>query len=1019
MNMKKFVFIFSLLISALCKAQDVRTPYYSVFGYRPNYELPQSFTYTLDSNYTLSEGIYNSQGALVRTLVSVQPYAAGSHIEVWDGLDDNGNQLPVDNYTYKIKYNNISATWDSTWGNTSLYNTGYNVWKGGVPPTALCIVGNNGYLGHAYNEQNTCTSKFALNNIQVRQMLDFSYQGATPEILDNGSDGNKIYWAAYDAGSPTKYFIYSTNVNTDTLVTFSAGSSYSFTYGHTYSVFGLTSTSVEAINSIAIQGSTGTYIYAARPSANRIDCYNKSTGASVGSTTITNPSNIRLDTVNNILWVAHATTVDKYTVNSDGSLTFISTPITGLLSIQALGINPLNGNIYVADGSTSQQIKAFNTSGTQQSTWGTAGGYLNNALCSYNKWYWNSAFESFKVFLAFQSDGTCWVNDGGNCQVIHYNTSQAFLEKIQWIPYCYSGSVDYNNINTEYAMAQQYSASTDSVFTGGKGWSQIANWRGQLNGTQYSKYQGLRTPLTFGNGKTFCFVYSTTTANWELIELQSTGVIRFTGQTYPSTYFIDKSGDLYSMTSGVNGQAVTWVKRNFTGYDGNGTPQWGSDVTMSHTPVLTNASVEPVYRGNNTLYNPLTFLPDSSFISWDADKNNSTGYHLGRAKGGNWLGKSALSTYPAYTGFFPDPSRFDVGNSVQNAGGIINVQDSFVFAHYYGEFWKSSETNMFGIFDGYSLLPLYQFGVANGLTAIARQANYAGDAGNDFSIRIVKKTSNLWFAYQNEEGIHAAGHRWRITGMNYVKGQSGAVVNAGVNYTNAVNTTNLLQGLPNTKGNFITANAAKWTFSDLPFYTNNPSFGYTWNASTGTYIYDKSSSDLYFYFVNQTSINHTATCNLLPVIPTGMTSWILDMTMSAPASNNNFYNGSSSNKYVDLLDTAGKIIARFQHTVTTYPTVAFLVNSATLATTTNQITAGTNGSLNQPWRLIITGNATGTSSQISSIYGNSANTSSGVFQTGANPLAPASLKITFIQNGGTAYAVTLDIQKANFYPSTL
>ena len=1009
--MRKLLTIILFLISGNLFAQfNSLNAYRGPFGYIPPYELPQLFTYVLDTSSLVSEGIYNSDSVLVRTLVSTQQYAAGPHIEVWDGLDDNGNTLPTGQYTAKVVSNNIYVVWEGGIGNTSSSFTGYGVHKGNHPPDCMAIYGSTAYFGVDYNEQNTCTSKFTLTNIQVRQPIDF-IAGAvniTPSVYDCATDGTSVYWLGVDANSSTKSFAYATNCNADTTINLSSGTAYAITFGKTYSTIGFSSITAERGNSIALYGS---YLYLARPLANRIDYYNKNTGAYIGTVSTTNPANIRVD--GTVLWCGHSTTVEKFTINVDGSLTSAGTPITGLLSVQAIAINPITGNIYVADGSTSQQIRIYNTSGTLQSTWGTAGGYLSNAIVSDTKWYWNDAGNTYKVFLCFDAGGGLWINDPGNCRMQHYNSSQTFVERIQWMLFNYNIGVDDNNPTRIFANALEFSRNYSQTLSGSTGWAQVANWRGQLTGTQYSQYQGLLSLLTFANGKTYCFVNASGTT-LQLIELKSDGTIRFTGQTFSNAYYIDRSGDLYSYNIATNGQAVTQKKRAFTSsYDGNGTPVWGgTDITLHSTPVLSDVSNEPTYKGNFTDYRPNNYMSDSTLILYDESKTN-TGYHLGAAKNGKWLWKTALATYPTYSGNMPDPSRFDIGNTVNFAGGTYTTVDNITYANYHGEFWSQTQCNIDNMYDDTTGLPLYQIGVAPKLTPPARQAVLAGDAGNAFSIKVIKANGNIYL-FHNDEGIGAKVHSWKINNLSSIKRVTTTLQNAGIYYSNAVNSYDMLAGLPNTKGNSVTGlNYAKWSFSTLPY--SNSGLDY-WKLSTGSLIYDKKNPDLSIGFASPVNVTKMATCNLLTLIPPGLTGWTLDMTMNFQFSNDNFTNGTSSNKYIDLLDTAGKIIFRFYHATTTYPSVGFFANTTNLYNAGAADATTIKNGLN---RLVITSAGGNVSAQFSSSVITTANTSVGVFQTGANPLAPAFLKITFLQNGGTSYGINLDVQKASFYPSTL
>lgn len=59
------------------------------------------FTYELPADTTVSMGLFNAKGTLVRTLLTAEKRAAGKQTEKWDGLDDAGQPLPAGAYTYR------------------------------------------------------------------------------------------------------------------------------------------------------------------------------------------------------------------------------------------------------------------------------------------------------------------------------------------------------------------------------------------------------------------------------------------------------------------------------------------------------------------------------------------------------------------------------------------------------------------------------------------------------------------------------------------------------------------------------------------------------------------------------------------------------------------------------------------------------------------------------------------------------------------------------------------------------
>lgn len=61
-----------------------------------------AFKFTLNTDSNVTVGIYNSQGNLIKELVTNQKYLSGENSVTWDGLDNLGNRSSNGIYTYKI-----------------------------------------------------------------------------------------------------------------------------------------------------------------------------------------------------------------------------------------------------------------------------------------------------------------------------------------------------------------------------------------------------------------------------------------------------------------------------------------------------------------------------------------------------------------------------------------------------------------------------------------------------------------------------------------------------------------------------------------------------------------------------------------------------------------------------------------------------------------------------------------------------------------------------------------------------
>lgn len=131
------------------------------------YTLP--ITFTLTDSATTSAGVFKTDGTLVRTLWSNVPYAAGTHNEKWDGLDDAGSVVPSAGYQVKILTNNVKYEWEGVIGNNSSSSTGSGVHKTFQFMNAMTIAGNKAFYAAHYNEAYPSQYKFNTTNPQKKR----------------------------------------------------------------------------------------------------------------------------------------------------------------------------------------------------------------------------------------------------------------------------------------------------------------------------------------------------------------------------------------------------------------------------------------------------------------------------------------------------------------------------------------------------------------------------------------------------------------------------------------------------------------------------------------------------------------------------------------------------------------------------------------------------------------------------------------------------------------------------------
>lgn len=122
-------------------------------GIAPEKPLPLKFDYTLDRDAEITIQVEDAKKNVVRLLVAQGERKAGNNVELWDGMDSQGNPLPAGTYTWRgiqhdpIKYKAV----------LSVHNSGNPPWptadnKGGwggdhgVPSTVCTIPGSSDLL---------------------------------------------------------------------------------------------------------------------------------------------------------------------------------------------------------------------------------------------------------------------------------------------------------------------------------------------------------------------------------------------------------------------------------------------------------------------------------------------------------------------------------------------------------------------------------------------------------------------------------------------------------------------------------------------------------------------------------------------------------------------------------------------------------------------------------------------------------------------------------------------------------
>jgi len=271
---------------------------------------------------------------------------------------------------------------------------------------------------------------------------------------------------------------------------------------------------------------------------NEIQVLNKITGKLVKTiTALISPRRLTIDRNDDLWIISDVSTVSKYNVNFNGTLSSTGIVLQGLVEPLALGNSPLNNAIVVVDGGGAQQLKAFDNS-TGSSLWvlGTPGGYINNPTVTNDKFYFNDELSdvSPKVknsFVCFQNDGSFWVNDPGNYRILHFSNDRVFIEQIAYFPRLYSTYIDANDPTRLFAEYLEFKIDYAKPLDNGKNgsWKLVRNWRRNITKEYFSYMNIFTSVVTLMNGRTYAILHSNVTNRKTLVELSNNTGIRYTG----------------------------------------------------------------------------------------------------------------------------------------------------------------------------------------------------------------------------------------------------------------------------------------------------------------------------------------------------------------------------------------------------------------------------------------------------------------------------------------------------------
>lgn len=492
---------------------------------------------------------------------------------------------------------------------------------------------------------------------------------------------------------------------------------------------------------------------------------------------VTAPRALAVDSNDNLWMISGTTTVAKYAINANGSLAPPSITLAGLVKPLALAVSPNNASVVVADGGTSQQLKAFDNAGGSLSwTYGQAGGYANDPTVADDKFFFNDLKILYSTdvgltFIAFQPDGSFWVGDTGNCRMQHFSSNRVLVDRIMNVGYFYSCFTDPNDTKRIFANYLEFERDFSVALGPNNGsWKLAKNWGYGIPPVYDDQFNRLRSVVTLSNGRTYAFLVNSAAIpnpTYVLVELTSTGT-RVTNIQIDLNFKIYPDGSLRSIVNSNLGVATEFKTQLLTGFDGNNNPVWGAPTAYATTPALTK--MDPVTIDGRQ--NPGEVSTNNVAVTFCADKENAgrhVGFHLGGVSVGDnkWLWRTSIATFVDYKGPYPDDGSFDIGNSVVYSGSFHQVVGRNIFWGYNGEFWKNTQVNKYNHYYDNGLM-LGQFGADGSESDLEAAPEMAGNSKSGTFIKV----GNDIYMHHCDESYHGGILEWKISDLNTIAEQT-------------------------------------------------------------------------------------------------------------------------------------------------------------------------------------------------------------------------------------------------------
>ena len=752
-----------------------------------------NFTFTLNRSFRTSAGVFKTDGTLVRALWKDVTYPQGTFTSTWDNKDDMGVLQGSGNYQVKVLYHNVNYVWDGSIGQTATLPYGTHTYKGYHTFQSFAACDTAIYYTMGYNEMVYDLHWFPLSNI--KNPTGFFNSDNFTAIGLVATDGIMLYSSdnqgGYGATGARSSFIWANKLNTPNKDIYNWPATLNrkillngplrsiIYYGIDYDTTSVAAPiaanapgghpfTQNSASGLAVQ-ITGNILAVSHFTANQIRLFNKTSGNLLSVIAATGPEQVCFSSEGD-LWAIVNGTVVRYA--TPGTTPTIVTTITTLKKPLGICVDPTNPNILlVADGSTSQQVKAFDKLGNSLWVLGEYNSYPAGGTQVRNEKFWFfDASQGEKAFICILKDHSFWLSDNFNNRVLHFTSGiPSFIEQIISQPASYGMSIDANDPTKVMSSFQEFKIDYTKPLS--SGWTYVKNWAANMDKVASTNFAaGIRQLVTDStSGKSFGLIGSFT-VGYQVVVLphDRSGNIKYTGTVigkngnYSTTLNKDLSYTMSPM-SGTTGVATNFLKFPIPTIDTSGALTYGISTVLA-SPLWINSDPLPRCCGLGDIKTPVS--SSNILLSYTQAKSPSY-WHLGGIKLGAtaWLWKSAR------LGSLDRKGTYDIGHGSSYQGDALNSIDRNLVCGYHGEFWNQSQAGQFmhyyddGLFVG-------QFG--NSSYGYPYQVgSIPGFVGNGFSSVMCKANGEIYL-WTNDENCNGP-QRWHLVGANNIHELAGTV----------------------------------------------------------------------------------------------------------------------------------------------------------------------------------------------------------------------------------------------------